>query len=704
MPGVTYERLERIVRGKEVLVHVVTAPKPGSLYRLVPVLSNGTIAGTETVTQMQARLSRTATSVAVNGDLFSWEWSYPTGIFVRDGALHGRPTSSRSSLGIGLDGLLRIAQISFFGTWGVGEAPRTALNQLNRPLVGSQVGLFTPVWGAATPRRRGAVDVVVSGLPPTSVNVDLAGQVTEVRAGEAPRFPRAGRFCRPPAAALPDSRRSRCPGAPLVVKLILKPWWEQVADAIGGGPALVREGRIALPTSEGFSSYLLLKRHPRTAVGQLADGRIVLVAVDGRSSSAGMTMRELAVELRRAERRHRLRARRRREHDARVRRRRSQRAVRRLGAIGLGRADGHLLRRLRPDPERQRSSRRTATGRRKTSASPTSSCGPRPSTCAWSAREGACSGTTRGPGRPARIPVEPDLAGRPEGRWRWVVRATDEEGNASEAVRTFAVNNTLGFLDLSAERVKRGATVGVSFTLAHDARLAVSVESQEGTGARTIFAGWHKLGELDLTWNGRTAGGKVVRAGRYTVRVHAENRFGAVELVDSVVVRRAAYELPLPREQHHRRPDRRDRRRGRLRRLRPHARRRGPPGRQRDRHALRGRARGRRLSGDQVTLFGCDDRVDGTGATSSWRSPARSDTGSARCSAGPSVAYGGRPLLERHGRLLHLTPGEARSRGRLVRASRRVRRCSSRGSCPSCGRSSRSRPAWPRCASARTRS
>ena len=108
----------------------------------------------------------------------------------------------------------------------------------------------------------------------------------------------------------------------------------------------------------------------------------------------------------------------------------------------------------------------------------------------------------------------------------------------SEAVRTFAVNNTLGFLDLSAERVKRGATVGVSFTLAHNARLAVSVESQGGTGARTIFAGWHKLGELDLTWNGRTAGGKVARAGRYTVRVHAENRFGEVELVDSVLVRR----------------------------------------------------------------------------------------------------------------------------------------------------------------------
>ncbi|HEY3247256.1 MAG TPA: phosphodiester glycosidase family protein, partial [bacterium] len=43
------------------------------------------------------------------------------------------------------------------------------------------------------------------------------------------------------------------------------------------------------------------RRHPRTAVGTLADGRIVLFVVDGRSPyhSLGMTLLELAMELRR---------------------------------------------------------------------------------------------------------------------------------------------------------------------------------------------------------------------------------------------------------------------------------------------------------------------------------------------------------------------------------------------------------------------
>ena len=59
---------------------------------------------------MQKRMSGNATVVGVNADLFNWQLGYPSGIFMRDGVLHGRPTSARSSLGIGVDGLLRIAR------------------------------------------------------------------------------------------------------------------------------------------------------------------------------------------------------------------------------------------------------------------------------------------------------------------------------------------------------------------------------------------------------------------------------------------------------------------------------------------------------------------------------------------------------------------------------------------------------------------
>ena len=303
MPGVTYERLERIVRGKEVIVHVVTAPRPGSLYRLVPVLSNGTIAGTETVTPDAGCACRaprpaspsTATSSAGSGRT-------PPASSLRDGALHGRPTSSRSSLGIGLDGLLRIAQISFFGTWSVGEdaangaqpAEPAARGLAGRSLHAGLGRRDAQAAGCGGRRRLGAAADQRERRP-------RRRRSRRSGAGEAPRFPRAARFCRRTGARAAGLQALALPGAPFVVKLILKPWWEQVADAIGGGPALVREGRIALPTSEGVQLVPASERGIRERpLDSAADGRILLVAVDGRSSrSAGMTMRDLAVELRR---------------------------------------------------------------------------------------------------------------------------------------------------------------------------------------------------------------------------------------------------------------------------------------------------------------------------------------------------------------------------------------------------------------------
>ena len=65
-PGITYERqLVFTPHGPDV-IHVMTAPKPGGLYALHPVLSNNTVVNRESVTAMQKRLSTTATVGGVN--------------------------------------------------------------------------------------------------------------------------------------------------------------------------------------------------------------------------------------------------------------------------------------------------------------------------------------------------------------------------------------------------------------------------------------------------------------------------------------------------------------------------------------------------------------------------------------------------------------------------------------------------------------
>ena len=82
----------------------------------------------------------------------------------------------------------------------------------------------------------------------------------------------------------------------MLVRLVLRPNWAAVVDAIGGGPVIVRDGQPVFQALEDFSSSQIYPRNPRTGVGQLADGRLVFVVVDGRQRgySVGMTNFELA--------------------------------------------------------------------------------------------------------------------------------------------------------------------------------------------------------------------------------------------------------------------------------------------------------------------------------------------------------------------------------------------------------------------------
>ncbi|HEU4417620.1 MAG TPA: phosphodiester glycosidase family protein [Planctomycetota bacterium] len=68
--------------------------------------------------------------------------------------------------------------------------------------------------------------------------------------------------------------------------------FEGVRDVLAAGPMLVRGG--AIPAAPKWND----ERHPRSAIGTTADGRVLLVAVDGRASeSAGMTFDELAATM-----------------------------------------------------------------------------------------------------------------------------------------------------------------------------------------------------------------------------------------------------------------------------------------------------------------------------------------------------------------------------------------------------------------------
>src|SRR5204863_9742352 len=88
-------------------------------------------------------------------------------------------------------------------------------------------------------------------------------------------------------------------GSKLTILLTLTPPWTNVAEAVGGGPVIVRDGRPVFRSFESFAPEQLVFRNSRSGVGQTADGRIVLVVADGRQPgySAGLTNFELALTM-----------------------------------------------------------------------------------------------------------------------------------------------------------------------------------------------------------------------------------------------------------------------------------------------------------------------------------------------------------------------------------------------------------------------
>jgi hypothetical protein len=548
VPGVVYKREVRVGPDGPLIVHSIAAPKPGGAYELKPVLSNGLVLGRESLTEMQRRLGTAATVAGVNGDLFSFETGHPSGIFLENGALENRPLGGRSSLGIGLDGLLRIGRIDFFGTWRIGDGPASPLSQFNRPLDAKDknvAALYTWTWGGYTPKEESAVDLVLTGFPAPVPNTDLTSVISEVRFGGGSAIPQGGAVLQARGFWGDKAAFEAVPGLPVTTQLILRPWWDGISHAIGGGPLIIRDGQPVDNADEDFTSDQLNPRHPRTAVGQRADGRILLVAVDGRSrQSRGLRLPELAREMIRlgAVNAMALDAGGSTEiaFDGRVLNKPSDGAERPLGDALMifyygAWAPEPLQRVVSPNGDGVADVQKLGYKVVRPSTVDVQLIAP-DDTVVWS------DSGLREPGL-YPVSVDPAVMLQEQGKYRWVVSAVDADGQVTGQTRTFSVNSTLGFLKLSKRfmrvRSKTGGKLTTSFELEAPAWLRVRVVNDDDEVIRKLYA--HRedeSGPFVLIWDGRDARKKAVPTGRYTIRVEAANKVGVATLERHVAVKR----------------------------------------------------------------------------------------------------------------------------------------------------------------------
>jgi hypothetical protein len=509
LPGVTYQRQVEFTPHGPVVLDVVTAPRPdGSLYTLQPLLSNNAVVATEKLTDMENELKAGATTIGVNGDFFAPNPGKPTGILIRNGQLDSAPALSRMSLGIGSDGTLTVAQVSFDGTWR-GTGQRRQLD-LNAPPAAGHTTLYTSAWGPQTPAESGVVVDVIEPFGPLLPNRVNTGVVTQVTDHGPVTIPADGAVLVSRGNQAPHLAAEAPAGTTIEIRPTLTPNWSGMRGAIGGGPQLVAGGKPVFRSRESFGDPVLNQRSARSAVGQLPDGRILFVTVEGGSSaySAGMTNFELAV------------------------------ALVQLGAqvaYGLGSGssaamafDGSLLTRPSSGTEQPIADALVLSYTGVYAAPPAvdvvspngDGIDDTQTFTVKVVRASQLTATLTGPTKAtvvlAQASEQPgtytfpwDAAGAAEGDWTFTV-----SDGSTTAQRTFSVNDTLGNLVLSG--------TDVSFQLSRPADVAVTVEKGNGVTVATVLAKKLGAGPQQVTWNGTPRSG-------YRVRVVATNSIGTVD-------------------------------------------------------------------------------------------------------------------------------------------------------------------------------
>jgi Phosphodiester glycosidase/WD40-like Beta Propeller Repeat len=264
---------------------------PKKIPRIDTVLSNDALPGHEKTSRMAKRHKAVA---GINGD-FGTESGRPSHTFAEDGDLKQVSFAVAPTFAITADE----QQTTFDRPQETVTAAEQDIWPIERWNFGAppftDISAFTPAGGSleVPPSNACAVRLLpVSGRrwAPNNTGVEVDYAVNEVSCSTTPMALNGGVVL----AARPGSDGAILIGSLTSGETVTLTWsigFPSVLDTVGGTPLLVENGAVvAKPCNES-----ICKRHPRTAIGVTASGRILMVVIDGRSKdSKGVKIVKLA--------------------------------------------------------------------------------------------------------------------------------------------------------------------------------------------------------------------------------------------------------------------------------------------------------------------------------------------------------------------------------------------------------------------------
>jgi hypothetical protein len=289
-------------------IHVIKIERSHREFDFITTKAKDAVLGLSTLTdQIKGIPSKAGTpKVAINGDFYKTERERypgdPRGLLITRGELLSAPID-RACLWFDPTGQPQMTNVlpQFKVTWPNGETAAMGLNE--DPNINATT-LFTPRLGPSTGTSN-RIDLILERdgngpWLPLRIGEEYSARIREFKYGGNANFATDILVLTVTTQVMTRTRIE--PGAVLKISTTTTPDLKGVQTAIGGGPALLRGGRIVSlkkPDKPGaalaYSERSLFERHPRSAVAW-NDKYFFFIEVDGRQKnlSMGMTLAELS--------------------------------------------------------------------------------------------------------------------------------------------------------------------------------------------------------------------------------------------------------------------------------------------------------------------------------------------------------------------------------------------------------------------------
>ena len=311
-PGVTFKGgTMKTTGGRPQSVRVAVVDPRNPQVKLKALLSNNAVVRREVVTKITLARSRAGflPMVATNGDMSMRNrvdaYAAPHSMAVSNGELMVAQTCVRPTLGVDADGDARIGNVrADISAIPPGKIYTTRIHRVNTHRDDGLPVLFTRRFASST-QTTGGREVVLDLQGKLEPNGTQRVRVVKVRksGNTTLRWGQAVLSVKNPNVKWIYRLKvgQTFPIKTQVVKRVDRPCggtiakapgWGEITEAQGGNHFTLRGGKVAAPSKAVYPPGV--ERHPRTGLGVTADGKVLMITVDGRRTmSRGVTLAEM---------------------------------------------------------------------------------------------------------------------------------------------------------------------------------------------------------------------------------------------------------------------------------------------------------------------------------------------------------------------------------------------------------------------------